>query len=94
MSVGADRWIQRTTIGCAGLLALIADTVSYQHMHMLVVEHRQPGWVAALTPLSVDGMIVAASTTLLADSRSGRPTSVGAAGRGQCRDSCCQRSGG
>src|SRR5262249_7588890 len=31
----------------------------------------QPGWVAALTPLSVDGMIVAASTALLADSRSG-----------------------
>jgi hypothetical protein len=30
-----------------------------------------PGWVAALTPLSVDGMIVAASTTLLADSRAG-----------------------
>jgi hypothetical protein len=29
------------------------------------------GWVAALTPLSVDGMIVAASTTLLAESRSG-----------------------
>jgi hypothetical protein len=33
--------------------------------------HGQPGWVAALTPLSVDEMIVAASTTLLADSRSG-----------------------
>ena len=31
----------------------------------------RPGWVAALTPLSVDGMIVAASTALLADSRSG-----------------------
>jgi hypothetical protein len=30
-----------------------------------------PGWVASLTPLSVDGMIVAASTTLLAESRSG-----------------------
>jgi Protein of unknown function (DUF2637) len=29
------------------------------------------GWVAALTPLSVDGMIVATSTTLLADSRAG-----------------------
>jgi hypothetical protein len=27
----------------------------------------QPGWVASLTPLSVDGMIVAASTTLLAE---------------------------
>jgi hypothetical protein len=55
-----------------GLLALIAGTVSYLHMHLLVELHGQPGWVAALTPLSVDGMIVAASTTLLADSRNGR----------------------
>jgi hypothetical protein len=53
------------------LLALIAGTVSYLHMHSLVELHGQPGWVAALTPFSVDGMIVAASTTLLADSRSG-----------------------
>ncbi len=71
MSAGADRWIRWTTIGCVALLALIAGTVSYLHMHMLVARHGQPGWVAALTPLSVDGMIVAASTTLLADSRSG-----------------------
>src|SRR5262249_5624301 len=49
----------------------IAGTVSYLHMHTLVELHGQPGWVAALTPLSVDGMIVAASTTLLADSRAG-----------------------
>jgi Protein of unknown function (DUF2637) len=68
----ADRWIRRTTIGCVALLAVIAGTVSYLHMHVLVSLHGQPGWVAALTPLSVDGMIVAASTTLLADSRSGR----------------------
>jgi Protein of unknown function (DUF2637) len=53
------------------MLALIAGTVSYLHMHLLVEVHGQPGWVAALTPLSVDGMIVAASTTLLAESRSG-----------------------
>ena len=46
-------------------------TVSYLHMHALVALHGQPDWVAALTPLSVDGMIVAASTTLLAESRSG-----------------------
>ena len=71
MSAGADRWIRWTTIGCVALLALIAGTVSYLHMHLLVARHGQPGWVAALTPLSVDGMIVAASTTLLADSRSG-----------------------
>ena len=68
----ADAWIGRTTTGCVALLALIAGTVSYLHMHRLVALHGQPGWVAALTPLSVDGMIVAASTTLLAESRAGR----------------------
>jgi hypothetical protein len=67
----ADQWIQRTIIGCVALLAMIAGTVSYLHMHLLVELHGQPGWVAALTPLSVDGMIVAASTTLLAESRTG-----------------------
>ena len=72
MTAGADRWIRWTTIGCVALLALIAGTVSYLHMHMLVAQHGQPGWVAALAPLPVDGMIVAASTTLLADSRSGQ----------------------
>jgi Protein of unknown function (DUF2637) len=66
-----DRWIRWTTTGCVALLALIAGTVSYLHMHTLVEAHGQPGWVAVLTPLSVDGMIVAASTTLLADSHSG-----------------------
>lgn len=68
----ADRWIRRTTIGCVALLALIAAAVSYLHMHELVALHGQPGWVAVLTPLSVDGMIVAASTTMLADSRRAR----------------------
>jgi Protein of unknown function (DUF2637) len=71
MSRPGDQWIRWTTTGCVGLLALIAGTVSYLHMHTLVELHGQPGWVAALTPLSVDGMIVAASTTLLADSRAG-----------------------
>ena len=70
MTGRADRWIRRTTIGCVTMLALIVGTVSYLHMHDLVSLHGQPGWVAALTPLSVDGMILAASTTLLSDSRS------------------------
>ena len=71
MTGQADRWIRWTTTGCVALLALIAGTVSYLHMHTLVEWDGQPGWVAALTPLSVDGMIVAASTTLLTDSRAG-----------------------
>jgi len=59
MTERADRWIRRTTIGCVTLLALIAGTVPYLHMHVLMALHGQPGWVAALTPLSVYGMIVA-----------------------------------
>jgi hypothetical protein len=58
--------------GSVALLATIAESVSYLHTHMLVAQHGQPTCVAALTPLSADGMIVAASTTLLADPRSGR----------------------
>jgi Protein of unknown function (DUF2637) len=101
MTGRADRWIRSTTTGCVALLALIAGTVSYLHMHLLVELHGQPGWVAALTPLSVDGMIVAASTTLLADSRAGERgggPAVGAAGSGQrgepSRQRRCSRADG
>src|SRR5215472_9127065 len=48
---------------------------------------RKPGWVVALTPLSVDGVIVAASATLLADSRS-----AVAAGRSPARSASSWRS--
>jgi hypothetical protein len=57
----ADRWIRRVTIGCVTILALIAGTVSYLQMLALVALYGRPGQVAALTPLSVDGMIVASS---------------------------------
>jgi hypothetical protein len=53
---------------CVTMLALIAGKVSY--LHVVVEWYGQPGWVAALTPFWVDGMIVAASTTLPAVSRS------------------------
>jgi hypothetical protein len=38
-------------------------------MHRLVALYGQPGWIASLTRLSVDGVIVAALATLLAESR-------------------------
>jgi hypothetical protein len=94
MSGGADRWIRWTTTGCVGLLALIAGSVYYLHTHLLVESHGQPGWVAALTPLSVDGMIVAASTTLLTDSLAGvAGCCLGAAGSRQRGKPGCQRRG-
>ncbi len=54
------------------MLAVIAAVVSYSHMYELALRHGEPEWRAALFPLSVDGMIVASSTTLLSDARNGR----------------------
>jgi hypothetical protein len=34
---------------------MIAGTVSRLHMHLLVELNGQPGWIVALTPLSVAG---------------------------------------
>lgn len=71
-SAGADRWHSPLPSYAPGL-------VEY---------HGQPGWVAALTPLSVDGMIVAASTTLLARFSVGTQRwsiAVGTSGREQRR---------
>src|SRR5512135_868466 len=62
MTGGADRRIRWTTTGCVGLSALIAGTVSYLHMHLLVELHGQPGLGGGADAPSVDGIIVAAST--------------------------------
>lgn len=64
--------IRRTTIATVLFLAAIAAIVSYGHMHTLALRHGEEPWTAALLPLSVDGMIIAASLALLSDSRHGR----------------------
>lgn len=53
------------------MLAGSAAVVSYRHMHTLALAHGESSWTATLIPLSVDGMVVASSMTLLADSRAG-----------------------
>ncbi|WP_239643884.1 DUF2637 domain-containing protein [Nocardiopsis kunsanensis] len=58
------------------MLAVIAAVVSYSHMYELALRHGEPEWRAALFPLSVDGMIVASSMTLLSDARNGRKGGV------------------
>ena len=68
-SVGTDRLIQWTTTLSVVLLAAIAAVLSYKHMYVLVRRYGEARWSAALCPISVDGMIAAASLSLLADSR-------------------------
>ena len=64
-----DVAIRRTTTVSVVLLAGIAAIVSYRHMHTLALEHGEIPWTAALIPLSVDGMIIASSMSLLLGSR-------------------------
>lgn len=54
------------------VLAGIAAVISYKHMYQLVLRYGETSWTAALLPVSVDGMIVVASMSLLVDSRQGR----------------------
>ncbi len=72
----ADRVIRRATTGTVLFLAGVAGVVSYGHMHLLAVRYGEEPWTAALLPLSVDGMILAASLTLLWDSRRGKAGGV------------------
>lgn len=53
------------------VLAGIAAVISYKHMYQLVLRYGETSWTAALLPISVDGMIVVASMSLLVDSRQG-----------------------
>lgn len=67
-----DLAIRRATTVSVVVLAGIAAVLSYKHMHALVLEYGETSCTAALLPVSVDGMIVAASMTLLAESLNGR----------------------
>ncbi|GAA1469057.1 DUF2637 domain-containing protein [Nocardiopsis exhalans] len=71
-----SRWSRTVTIAALRMLAGIAAVVFYSHMYELALRHGEPPWRAALFPLSVDGMIVGASMTLLSDARQGRKGGV------------------
>ncbi|MEV5705095.1 DUF2637 domain-containing protein [Actinoallomurus sp. NPDC052274] len=71
MRAGA-RVIRWTTTLSVVVLAVIAAIVSYRHMYLLVRRYEETPWTAVLLPISVDGMIVTSSMSLLMDSRSRR----------------------
>ncbi len=68
-----ERWsLLGATVGAVTAVAGIAGAISYGHMHDWALTNGEPSWRALLFPLSVDGLLVAASVVLLADSRAGR----------------------
>lgn len=67
----ADVCIRRTTTASVVFLALIAAVVSFGHMHELALRHGETPLNATLIPLSVDGMVVASSMSVLIADRTG-----------------------
>jgi Protein of unknown function (DUF2637) len=70
--VNGDRVIRFLTAAVVCTVAAFAAVVSYSHIYRLGREHGQDGTAARLLPLSVDGLILAASLVLLHEARNGR----------------------
>lgn len=68
-------WVKVVTIASVSIVAAVAAIASYVHMHQLATEAGE-GWRAHLLPLSVDGMLVAASMVMLVRRRGGEPAGV------------------
>jgi hypothetical protein len=70
--VDVSVWVRRTTTAAVALVALVAAVASYEHMRSLAALAGED-WRAWLLPLSVDGLAVAASMTMLVRRRAGLP---------------------
>jgi hypothetical protein len=64
-------WVRRITTGAVLSVALVAAIASYEHMRALA-EVAGEGWRSWLLPISVDGLAVAASMTMLVRRRAGQ----------------------
>jgi hypothetical protein len=63
-------WVRRVTTAAVLSVALVAAVASYEHMRALA-ETAGEGWRSWLLPISVDGLAVAASMTMLVRRRAG-----------------------
>lgn len=69
---GGDRAIRVTTAAVVLGVAAVAAVISYGHAHALVLRAGEAGATGALLPLTIDGLILCASLTLLDSARRGR----------------------
>lgn len=61
----SSRTIRRTTTAVVVMVAAAAAVISYRHAYEVVRAHGETGWTAGLVPLSIDGLIAAASMVIL-----------------------------
>jgi len=74
-AVEAPVWVRRVTTAAVVLVAVVAAVASYEHMRELA-EAAGEGWRSWLLPVSVDGLAVAASMTMLVRRRAGLPAGM------------------
>jgi hypothetical protein len=74
-ALGAPVWVRRVTTVAVLAVAAVAAVASYEHMRALAAVAGE-GWRSWLLPVSVDGLAVAASMTMLVRRRSGQPAGV------------------
>ena len=74
--MNGDKAIRWSTIAAVSVVALVAGFVSYRHALTVVRAHGESGALAEAYPLTIDGLIYAASMVLLNAARRGgdRPT--------------------
>ena len=66
-----DKAIRWSTIAAVSAVALVAGFVSYRHALQVVTVHGESGLIAKAYPLTIDGLIYAASMVLLNSARRG-----------------------
>ncbi|GAB3889859.1 hypothetical protein GCM10029964_060330 [Kibdelosporangium lantanae] len=64
--------VRVTTVIAVSVVAAVAAAVSFMHMHELAARAGE-GWRAWLVPLAIDGLVVAASMTMVVRRRAGKP---------------------
>jgi hypothetical protein len=69
--VTGDKALRWSTIAAVSAVALVAGFVSYRHALQVVSLHGETGWLARAYPLTIDGLIYAASMVLLNAARRG-----------------------
>jgi hypothetical protein len=74
-SVAVPVWVRRVTTAAVVAVAGVAAVASYEHMRALASLAGE-GWRSWLLPISVDGLAVAASMTMLVRRRAGRAAGV------------------
>lgn len=55
------------------LVAIVAAVVSYEHLHTVALAAGEEPWIAAIVPLSADGLLVSASVSAFLSRRRGEP---------------------